>query len=35
VRITAKFKKVSEGDRDALSQFAADMAFLKRQLPGG
>lgn len=34
VRITAKFKKVGESDRDALSQFAADMAFLKRQLPG-
>jgi anti-anti-sigma factor len=34
VRITAKFKKIAEGDRDALSQFAADMAFLKRQLPG-
>ena len=34
VRITAKFKKVSEADREALSQFAADMAFLKQQLPG-
>lgn len=34
IRITAKFKKVGEGDREALSQFAADMAFLKRQLPG-
>jgi anti-anti-sigma factor len=34
VRITAKFKKVAEGDREALSQFAADMAFLKQQLPG-
>jgi anti-anti-sigma factor len=34
VRITAKFKKLADGDRDALSQFAADMAFLKNQLPG-
>lgn len=34
VRVTAKFKKASEGDREALAQFAADMAFLKRQLPG-
>ena len=34
IRISAKFKKVNEGDREALSQFAADMAFLKRQLPG-
>jgi hypothetical protein len=34
VRVTAKFQKIPEGDREALSQFAADMAFLKRQLPG-
>ena len=34
VRVTAKYKKISEPDRDALSQFAADMAFLKNQLPG-
>lgn len=34
IRVTAKFKKVSDGDKEALSQFAADMAFLKRQLPG-
>ncbi|MBL8748750.1 MAG: STAS domain-containing protein [Planctomycetes bacterium] len=34
VRVTAKFKKASEDDREALAQFAADMAFLKRQLPG-
>ncbi|HZN38325.1 MAG TPA: STAS domain-containing protein [Planctomycetota bacterium] len=34
VRVSAKFKKISDGDREALSQFAADMAFLKRQLPG-
>lgn len=34
IRITAKFTKIGEDDREALSQFAADMAFLKRQLPG-
>jgi hypothetical protein len=34
IRVTAKFKKIAEGDREALSQFAADMAFLKSQLPG-
>jgi anti-sigma B factor antagonist len=34
VRITAKFKKIGDADREALSQFAADMEFLKRQLPG-
>jgi anti-anti-sigma factor len=34
VRITAKFIKISDRDRSALSQFAEDMAFLKRQLPG-
>jgi anti-anti-sigma factor len=34
VRVTARFKKVGDADREALSQFAADMAFLKRQLPG-
>jgi anti-anti-sigma factor len=34
VRVTAKFKKATDGDREALAQFAADMAFLKRQLPG-
>jgi anti-anti-sigma factor len=34
IRVTAKYKKISDGDREALSQFAADMAFLKRQLPG-
>ncbi len=33
VRVTTKFKKISSGDRDALSQFAEDMEFLKRQLP--
>ncbi len=34
IRVTAKFKKISEGDRSALTQFADDMAFLKKQLPG-
>lgn len=34
VRITAKFTKVSDSDRSALTQFADDMAYLKRQLPG-
>ncbi len=34
VRITAKYKKVSDADREALGQFASDMAFLKTQLPG-
>ncbi len=33
IRVTAKFKKIGDGDRDALTQFAADMAFLKKQLP--
>lgn len=35
IRISARFQKISEADRDALSQFAADMAFLKNQLPSG
>ena len=35
VRITASFpKKMNEQDRKELTQYAADMAFLKRQLPG-
>lgn len=35
VRITASFpKKFDEKDRQLLTQYAADMAFLKRQLPG-
>ena len=34
VRVTAKYKKISDPDRDALGQFANDMAFLKTQLPG-
>jgi stage II sporulation protein AA (anti-sigma F factor antagonist) len=33
-RVTARFLKIPEPDREALSQFADDMAFLKRQLPG-
>ncbi|MCC7066478.1 MAG: STAS domain-containing protein [Planctomycetes bacterium] len=34
VRISAKFTKISDSDRNALVQFADDMAYLKRQLPG-
>lgn len=34
VRVTAKFAKISDADREALGQFANDMAFLKTQLPG-
>ncbi|MCB9877182.1 MAG: STAS domain-containing protein [Planctomycetes bacterium] len=34
VRVTVKYKKIPDADRDALSQFASDMAFLKQQLPG-
>ncbi len=33
VRVTVQFTSVDPSDRDALSQFAEDMAFLKRQLP--
>ena len=34
VRVTAKYSKISDADREALGQFANDMAFLKTQLPG-
>jgi len=34
VRVVAKFTIIKESDRAALTQFAADMAFLKQQLPG-
>ena len=34
VRVTAKYKKISDADREALGQFASDMAFFKTQLPG-
>ena len=34
IKVTAKLKTIAEGDREALTQFADDMAFLKRQLPG-
>lgn len=34
VRVTATFTKIPDNDRAALTQFADDMAFLKRQLPG-
>ena len=33
IRVTAAYDKISEGDQAALGQFAADMEFLKRQLP--
>jgi anti-anti-sigma factor len=33
VRVTVQFTDIDANDREALSQFAADMAFLKRQLP--
>lgn len=34
VRVTATFNAISDSDRDALTQFAEDMEYLKRQLPG-
>lgn len=35
VRVTAKYSTdIASADRDALAQFANDMAFLKKQLPG-
>jgi anti-anti-sigma factor len=34
VRVTAVFVDIHDSDRAALSQFAEDMEFLKRQLPG-
>lgn len=33
VRVTARFTAISDADRDALTQFAEDMEFLKQQLP--
>lgn len=33
-RVTVQFTDIDASDRDALTQFAEDMAFLKRQLPG-
>ena len=33
IRVTARYQNIPESDRDALTQFAADMEFLKRQLP--
>ena len=35
VRVTASFKKLSDAEASALSQFAEDMDFLKRQIPRG
>lgn len=34
VRVTVNYKKIADADREALQQFASDMAFLKTQLPG-
>ena len=34
IRVTAAYAKIGKSDQEALSQFAADLAFLKRQLPG-
>ena len=34
VKVTASYRDIPDNDRDALNQFAADMEFLKRQLPG-
>ena len=34
VRVTSKYKKISDADREALGQIASDMAFFKTQLPG-
>ena len=34
LRGTVTFTKIAEADRAALDQFAADMSFLKKQLPG-
>ena len=34
IRVTVGYESISEGDQAALGQFAADMEFLKRQLPG-
>ncbi len=34
VKVTVHFSDIDASDRDALTQFAEDMAFLKRQLPG-
>jgi anti-anti-sigma factor len=33
IRVTVGYDKIPEGDQAALGQFAADMEFLKRQLP--
>jgi anti-anti-sigma factor len=34
IRVSAAFDKLTEGDKTALQQFAEDMEFLKRHLPG-
>lgn len=33
IKVTAKYSKIRDADRAALTQFAEDMAFLKQQLP--
>lgn len=33
IRVTARYSDIPDGDRDALTQFARDMAELKRELP--
>lgn len=33
IRVTASYTQIHEADREALAQFAADIEFLKRQLP--
>ncbi|MEM7198682.1 MAG: STAS domain-containing protein [Planctomycetota bacterium] len=35
IKVTAEFESITPSDGEALGQFAADMEFLKRQLPGG
>lgn len=35
VKVTMSYKELSGADASALQQFAEDMEFLKRQIPGG
>lgn len=35
IRVTAAYARIAKSDQEALSQFAADLAFLKRQIPNG
>ncbi len=34
VKVTANYTSIPDHDREALAQFASDMSFLKRQIPG-